>query len=277
MAPSGGYSADFSTARVRLPNISSRKDISRVLCSQGVKRLPSGVEGLDEILGGGFVPGSCVAVTGGPGSGKTTLCSQFLYSGYKDHGETGIYVSCTESPEEIKNNFRDHGWDVDEAIKKGKIRLLDMRPVIATESGVITRNEALFEGEVIPFSRIAKATLDEVKKTRARRVVVDSVTTIAMQYAGHFEVRQGLLGLIQGLSNEDCVSLLIVETIGSKNIIPVEWALSHGVLVLKYSSDTSEPVRSIQVLKMRRTAHDQTTYQMDITEDGIVVHTDVKV
>lgn len=188
-----------------------------------------------------------------------------------------MYVTCTESPEEIKNNFRDHGWDVDDAIRKGKIKLLDMRPVISTESGIITRNESLFEGEVIPFSRIAKTTLDEVRKTRARRVVIDSVTTIGMQYAGEFEVRQGLLGLIQGLSSEDCVSLLIVETIGSRNLVPVEWALAHGVVVMNYSADSTNPVRSIQVLKMRRTAHDQTVYQMEIAKSGILVHTDVKV
>lgn len=242
-----------------------------------MERLPSGVEGLDEILGGGFVPGSCVIISGGPGSGKSTLCSQFLYDGYKDHGDGGIYVTCTESPEEIKNNFRDHGWDIDEAVRKGKIKVLDLRPVIATESGIITRNEALFEGEKIPFSVIVKATLDEVKQSHAKRVVVDSLTTIEMQYKDEFEVRQGLLGLVQGLSREDCVSLLIVESIGSRNAIPVEWALSHGAIQLNYTSENSEIVRSIQVVKMRRTAHEQTVYGLEIAKEGIIVHTDVRV
>ncbi|MDG6990535.1 MAG: recombinase RecA [Nitrososphaerota archaeon] len=242
-----------------------------------MERLASGVEGLDEILGGGFVPGSCVAVSGGPGSGKSTLGSQFLYYGFMEKGENGIFVTCTESPQEVKNNFRDHGWDIDEAIRKGKIKILDMRPVMATESGLITRNEALFEGESIPFSVVAKGTLEEIKKSHARRVVIDSVTTVKMQYAGEFQVRQGLLGLMQGLSNEDCVSLLIVESIGAKNIIPAEWALSHGVVLMNYASERSEVVRSIQVLKMRRTAHDQNVYGMDIAKEGIVVHTDVRI
>lgn len=242
-----------------------------------MERTPSGVEGLDEILGGGFVRGSCVVVSGGPGSGKSTLCSQFIYRGYKEHGDGGVYVTCTESPEEVKNNFRDHGWDIDEATRIGKIALLDMRPVIATESGIITRNEALFKGEKIPFSIVAKATLDATRRMKARRVVIDSLTTIEMQYKDDFEVRQGLLGLVQGLSAEDCVSLMIVESLGSRNSIPIEWALSHGAIQLNYVSENSEVVRSIQVVKMKRTAHDQTIYGMEIAKEGIVVHTDVRV
>jgi KaiC/GvpD/RAD55 family RecA-like ATPase len=89
-------------------------------------------------------------------------------------------------------------------------------------------------------------------------------------------VRQGLLGLVQGLPAEDYVSLMIVEPLGSRNSIPVEWALSHGAIQLNHVSENSEVVRSIQVVKMWRTAHDQTTYGMEITKEGIVVHTDVR-
>ncbi|MCL4355887.1 MAG: recombinase RecA [Nitrososphaerota archaeon] len=264
-------------AGVELYGLASRRVISGIVDRRRVERIRSDVEGLDEVLRGGFIPGSCVVISGGPGSGKSTLCSQFLFNGYKNHGEGGIYVTCTESPEEVKNNFRDHGWDVDSAIKNGKMKVIDMRPVVATESGLITRNEAVFQGEKMPFSVVAKATLDEIKRAHAKRVVIDSLTTVEMQYKDQFEVRQGLLGLIQGLSSEDCVSLLIVESIGPHRGIPVEWALSHGAIQLNYSNENSEVVRSIQVVKMRRTAHDQTVYGMEITNEGIVVHTDVRV
>jgi hypothetical protein len=87
----------------------------------GSERVSTGVPGLDEMLGGGLIPGRPYVVSGTTGSGKTILAVQFLHQGVKQ-GERALLVAIDEPPAEIRENVRALGWDV------GKIRILDVHP-----------------------------------------------------------------------------------------------------------------------------------------------------
>ncbi|MCK4313278.1 KaiC 1, partial [Candidatus Bathyarchaeota archaeon] len=65
------------------------------------KKIATGIRGLDELVGGGFPEGRVILIIGGPGAGKTIMCSQFLYKGISEYQENGVFVSLDES----KNNF----------------------------------------------------------------------------------------------------------------------------------------------------------------------------
>src|SRR5438046_10606348 len=87
-------------------------------------RVPTGIKGLDELLGGGFPEGRCILVVGSPGSGKTTFALQYLYHGAM-LGETGLYVTLDEHPALVKKNLQSYDWDIDGMEKKGKLLFID--------------------------------------------------------------------------------------------------------------------------------------------------------
>src|SRR4051812_23018691 len=72
----------------------------------------TGIAGLDDILGGGFTPDRVYLVEGNPGSGKTTLALQYLFEG-RDHGESGLYVTLSETKMELHDVARSHGWSLE--------------------------------------------------------------------------------------------------------------------------------------------------------------------
>jgi circadian clock protein KaiC len=94
-----------------------------------VRRMPTGIKGLDEMLAGGLPWGRCVLVCGGPGSGKTIFGVQFLYNGAIEYGETGLYVSLDESPTHLREDLSGFGWDIGQLEKKGELVVIDASPI----------------------------------------------------------------------------------------------------------------------------------------------------
>jgi circadian clock protein KaiC len=231
----------------------------------------SGIQGFDEILLGGLPKGRAIILSGPPGSGKSTFAMQFLYKGVKDYGEPGVYVTLSESPAEIRNNMKSYGWDIMKLERDGKLLLVDARPFSITEEGFVAPNESLYRGEAMPFSHLTDMTLAGVRRAGAKRLVIDSVTILAMQYVNKFYIRQGLMGMVQALSNQDCTSLLISETVQEEGKTPTEWYIAPGVIVLHYTRKGDTMERAVQVIKMRGTRHGEEIYPARITETGFTV------
>ena len=89
----------------------------------GSSRIPSGIPGFDPLIEGWFLENSVNLVTGETGTGKTTFCSQFLWNGLQK-GETGLYITLEERPEDIKADAAMFGWDFDGFEKKGLCRII---------------------------------------------------------------------------------------------------------------------------------------------------------
>jgi len=227
---------------------------------------------LDEIAGGGLPKGRCIALHGGPGSGKTILSIQFLYRGAVDYGENGVFVSLSENPAEIRANMNAFGWNLKKLEKEGKLVMLDARPVTLTEEGFIAPTEELFREEVIPFSQITRLVNEKLDEIKAQRIVIDSATVLTMQYKDRFYVRQGILGLVQALTRTGCTALMVSEGFRERPKINLEIVLVPGVILLHYVRKGEGMVRAVQVLKMRGMRHSEQLHHMEIGENGIVVH-----
>ena len=237
----------------------------------------TGVPGLDILLTGGLPRGRCIVLYGDPGSGKTTMAFQYLFHGAVEHGENGVFVTLTEDPTEIRQNMKNFGWDIQKLEREKKLYLLDARPVIATDEGVIAPVETLFKGEVLPFSHLSQLIMERVRKIGAKRIVIDSITVLTMQYVNSFYIRQGLLGLIQSLASQSCTSLLLVEAIREEKNAPLEFALAPGVISVRYTRKLDSMVRTVQVQKMRGIKHREQIYQMEIGDSGIIINPEARV
>ncbi|MGI0073796.1 MAG: RAD55 family ATPase [Nitrosotalea sp.] len=237
----------------------------------GSQKVRTGIPGFDSIISGGLRQGKTTVLSGPPGSGKTTFGMQFLYSGAKDFDEPGIFVTLSQSPTEIANDFKSFGWNIEKLIEDGHMIIIDARP-FKMEEGFIALDESLYRGETLPFMHLTQLILSSIKRISAKRIVVDSLTVLAMQYANSFYVRQGLQGMIHTLEDQQCTSILISES-GDSDSIPVEWYVASGVVLLHHVRKEDTMERAIQVVKMRGVRHSEQIFPIKLTESGLqIIH-----
>jgi len=236
-----------------------------------VERVPSGIEGLDKLIEGGFVKGSVTLITGKTGTGKTAFCASFLYAGAL-RGESGVYVTSEERVEDIKNDVKAmFGWDLDVLEKTGRIKFLALRPEFPSK--IITGEDL---GKLIKIyifdltDRIEKA----VKEINAQRLVIDSISIIEMFIRDEYLCRVAIMQLLDKL-RELGVTTLITGTIpetseGLSGGGIVEF-LADAIIKLDFVPVAEEFKRTLTIRKMRRTDHSIFIHPFEITKDGLKV------
>ncbi|GFO97942.1 hypothetical protein ig2599ANME_2153 [groundwater metagenome] len=141
------------------------------------ERVSSGIDGLDEMLGGGFPSGHVVVVIGDSGTGKTTLVLQYIMEGLLNN-EPGLYITIEEEKESLIATARAYGWDLEKYIKENKLALLK-----------------LDLSDIKTTARRIKSELPEIIKTfGTKRVVIDSITLFSMMFDDVTERRIRLVG-----------------------------------------------------------------------------------
>lgn len=230
-------------------------------------KVKTGIPGLDTVMSGGLKSGRAVTVSGPPGSGKTTFGLQYLYSGAKDFDEPGVYITLSQNIEEVKQDSKSFGWDLDDLITKDKVLMVDARP-FKIQDELIGKDDSLYRGEQIPFEHLTKLILSSIKRIEAKRLVIDSITILSMQYSDKFYLRQGLQGLIQALENFG-VTTIILSEFDETSEIPLEWFAGSGIIQLRHTRKEDTMERTIQITKMRGIKHSEQIHPLEFDSNGM--------
>jgi len=231
-------------------------------------KIRTGIPGFDLIVDGGLKQGKTIVLSGESGSGKSTFGMQFLHNGASDFEEPGIFVTLSQSPQELISDFLGFGWQIEKLIEKEKIMIIDARPFKMNDE-MSDSGGLLYDSEPFPFTHLTHLILQGIKKIHAKRLVVDSLSVLSMQYGNQFNTRQGIQKMINSLNEIKCTSIFISENLDSRT--PPEWYAASGIVILNHVQKTNTMERSIQVIKMRGTKHSEQTYPIRFNENGYQV------
>lgn len=233
-----------------------------------MEKVKTGIPGLDKMLEGGLPENRPYLIQGGPGTGKTILCMQFLLEG-SVNGEKCVYISLEEPEKELIENMAQLDFSIDNLI------ILDLSPdtqlADMTDSALAEKNMAIMD----EFN--LKQKIEElIEKEKPDRLVFDSITMFSKMYQSDYDARREMLLLMRRLSLAGCTSVFISEDAAKIHEPVTNQAgfLSRGIIKLYSVNDRGERRRGVQIDKLRGTAFDEQIRPIQITGKGIVVHAD---
>ncbi|HET9595967.1 MAG TPA: ATPase domain-containing protein [Anaeromyxobacteraceae bacterium] len=202
-------------------------------------RVPTGIRGLDALLGGGLPRRRLYLVEGAPGSGKTTLALQYLLAGAA-RGERCLYITLSETVEEVRSVARSHGWSLD------GVAIYDTATQDARET-----ETTLFQPSEVALGERMRGILREMERLQPSRVALDSCSELRLLAQSDLRYRHQILALKRELVERDRTVLLIDNPAPGRPDVLLQ-SLAHGVIALEQTSPLfGAERRRLRVLKMR--------------------------
>lgn len=231
-----------------------------------MKRVSTGILGLDGMLGGGFLEGRIVLVKGGPGSGKTVFSIQYIMDGVKK-GERGVYVTLEEPFKLIKENMRSLGWNLENLEREGLIKIIDKS---ALAYGIRDAGGREAHGPQI-VTRLTNEIRSAVEDIKVKRLAVDPITSLAVHLPFPDQKRTEIGRLFETLRTLSCTSVVTSEILSTGDFYMEEY-LADGAIVLSKIMHQFSMIKIIRIEKMRGLKHDDQPRRYEITEKGLVVY-----
>ena len=230
--------------------------------ARALPKAPTGIEGLDEITGGGLPKGRPTLVCGGPGCGKTLLAGEFLVRGATQFGEPGAFISFEETSEELAQNVRSLGFDLDALVADKKLAIDYVRVERAEidESG-----EYDLEGL---FLRLGLA----IDSVGAKRIVLDTIESLFGGFTNEALLRSELRRLFRWLKDKGVTAVITGER-GERSFTRqgLEEYVSDCVILLDHRVNEQVSTRRLRIVKYRGTTHGTNEYPFLIDESGFSV------
>lgn len=202
----------------------------------------TGIDGLDDILGGGLTRRRLYLVEGVPGSGKTTLAMQFLMAGARC-GEAVLYVTLSETEEELRAVAVSHGWSLE------GITIRELTPPEAELDR--DQQNTMFHPSEIELASTTKLILDDVERLRPTRVVFDSLSELRLLAGTALRYRRQILALKQFFATRECTVILLDDMTASDHDLQMQ-SIAHGVILLEQlNPDYGADRRRVRVVKYR--------------------------
>lgn len=227
-----------------------------------LRRMVTGIDGLDNILCGGLAADRMYLVEGSPGVGKTTLAMQFLMEGAR-RGERCLYVTLSETRDELDAVADSHGWNLD------GIELIELSQV---EDLLTARAQnTLFQPAEVELTGLSKLLASEYDRVKPQRMVLDSLSEMRLMAQSTLRYRRQILAFKHHFATGDCTVLLLDDRSGSALDAHVH-SIVHGMITLetvplKFGINR----RYLSVAKMRGSAFREGNHDYVIKPGGITV------
>lgn len=222
-------------------------------------RIETGIDGLDELIDGGLPNSAAAVVKGGPGTGKTIFCTQYLWHGL-ENGDRCLFITTEELPEDIKRDADTFGWELDgyaadDEDELGQFHMEHINPS--------TRSQY-----------VRKDVENLLNEHDSDRVVIDSLSVIGQYWHENSEVRGNLTELLREIKEHDATALVTAEAPdndddGSR--YGMAEFVADGVIALDAKPMGSGLQRTLTVKKMRASRIDGSIKDLEFTDDGLVV------
>jgi circadian clock protein KaiC len=223
---------------------------------------PTGIQGLDEVTGGGLPQGRPTLVCGSAGCGKTLLAVEFLVRGASQYGEPGVFMAFEETAEELTKNVRSLGFDLDDLAEQQKL-LVDY--VHIERSEIEETGEYDLEGL---FIRLGHA----IDSIGAKRVALDTLETLFSGLSNASILRAELRRLFRWLKDKGVTAIVTAERgEGTLTRQGLEEYVSDCVILLDHRVDEQISTRRLRIVKYRGSTHGSNEYPFLIDEAGISV------
>lgn len=222
----------------------------------------TGIAGLDDVLGGGLAPIRCFLLEGSPGTGKTTIAMQFLMEG-RAAGETGLYITLSETEDELRMSAASHGWSLDG---------IDIFELLPPESLLDDeQQQSLLYSSDLELGETTKKIFEKFERVKPDRVVLDSLSEIRLLAQSSLRYRRQILALKHYFAKRN-TTVLLLDDLTSEMTDKTVHSVAHGVIRLEeLSPDYGAERRRMRVIKYRGQAFRGGYHDFNIITGGVQV------
>ena len=222
-----------------------------------------GVPGLDNILVGGLTRGHLYLLEGSPGTGKTTIALQFLLDGAQN-GETGLYVTLSETEVELRMTATSHGWEIDD-----KFDIFELAPPESLLDS--EQQQTLLYSSDLELGETTKSMFEVVERIKPDRIVLDSLSEIRLLAQSSLRYRRQILLLKHYFARSGATVLMLDDLTTESNDKTVH-SVAHGVVRLEeLAPDYGAERRRLRVIKYRGQAYRGGFHDFTIQHGGVSV------
>ncbi|MEM3445296.1 MAG: ATPase domain-containing protein [Thermoplasmata archaeon] len=234
-------------------------------------RVPTGIQGFDELINGGFPEGSINVISGPAGAAKSLFALHFVINGAEKYNENGVYFTVEEAAESLIKTARIFGFPIDKLIQEKKVFIIDLGRLKEERGDGVEEFE---KEEIVNFDTIKNFLTNFIAAAGIKRVVLDSLNGVAIYYKTGEQLRAEIFRFMRFLRAKGVTSVIVSESLvrsGEDTKSGIETFIGDSIIAMGLEKFEGEYRRTITVVKMRHTRHDTATHPFLIGENGIEV------